>query len=639
MGCAIMRIRYAKNKELAMYKYTYTIIVIMLLIIVVSVEAMENNGILIKTSDNKNCWLPQWKIESSRLLHIKQELQAFKEKYSGALPAPIILKTICQKKLQLFSDALDEHDFAMYFKNLSDKKKNVLLNMVGPQELDSPYFISQFFSMYCPQDLIEKYLSTTEIATYLQGLVIADNCKHKNFTQTAAQKYERRFLPNIKNSYNNMMLSGLYSGYYCLPPVLTNVHSRFSGITNPSLRRLSNETDKSWLIQNYMNNANKILYFFTPVDPVDDKNQYGQMFIKKNKKKLWALFGDKTVSSLQKIIEHTNAIEGVVFSNDGRYLATSSTWQQGELMLSDLEINNNKFISSDVLLTGHKGLIGSMCFNKKSTILAAVSMNCIYMWNIQKKSLITQFDCQNEMPNIISFNHDDSRFVSVTFNVNTNTDTITLWDSTDITNIFFIKSIAYQNQSITSITFTSSGDKLIIETKIGVIVLNGLSGEVIMETGLINQEVDRSLSCVHAVLMPYLPMLITMAHNDRNQSTIALWDINTNKRIALLLEDQKDLVGIGLNPSGRSIILITTLFGMITVELYNNSVADSLNWIKNKSNLLQRYLLHRLYVAQKNNELVSLHPDSPEYRILQNLPTAPCAVKEMIEKYLPWKVI
>lgn len=608
------------------------IFIVMIVIISASISAMEDNKSLIKTSDNKNFRFPQWKIEASRLLHTKQELQAFKEKYSGALPAPIILKTMCQEKLQLFSDALDAHDFSLYFKNLSDKKQNLLLNITGPQEFDSPYIMSQFLSIYCPQDLIEKYLSIMEIAMHLQGLVVFDNCKHKNFRQTSIEKYQRRILPNIKMSYAYSPLYQLYAGYHCLPPLLTNEYSRFSGITSPTLMKLTDAVDTLWLIQNCTESENGIFYCFTSIDPVDKNNRYEQMFIKENKKKLWVMIGADIIS--QKIIEHTNAIEESIFSKDGKYLVTTSNKERGELILSDLAIDNDRFIGSDILLTGHKGWIGPVCFNKQSDIVAAVSSNSIYMWDIHKKSLLTKFDYPDGRVNIISFNHNDSRFVTTAFHDDIDASSITLWDSSDITNIFIIKTIVYNNQFITGITFTPAGDKLIIETKRSAMIINGLSGDIIMETGTINSEVNKNLSHVNAVLMPYVPILITTARNDQNQCTVTLWDINTKEAIAVLLENQKDLAGIGCNFSGRFVISVTNFFSMITTELYNKSIGECLNWIKNKPNLLQKYLLHRLYYAQKNNESVALHSDSPEYRILQSLPTAPYAVKEMVEKYL-----
>jgi WD40 repeat protein len=576
----------------------------------------------------------QWKTESSRLLHTKQEFQAFKEKYSGALPAPIILKTICQEKLQLYSDALDAHDFTTYFKNLSDEKKKLLLCVAGQQEIDSSYITIKLFGIYCTQDLIKKYLSTLGIVTYLQGLVILDNCKHKKFTQTTTNACIFRIFPNFRNSYN--CFSVFYTGYHRLPSLLTNEHSRFSGITDPALVELTNENDKCWLIQNCIlnqDNDNKIMYYCTPIAPADNNNTHEQMFIKENKKKLWARMC-KTNIVLQKIIEHTSAIEQAIFSNDGKYLATSSTEEHGELILSDLVINNNTFIGSDILLTGHTGWIGPVCFNKKSTIVAAESQGCIYVWDVQKRLLLTKLDCPGGMATIMSFNYNDSRLVTIVFDGEANASTITLCDSTDIANIFTIKTMVNNNMFINGITFTPSGDKLIIETKCSAMILNGLSGEVIIKTGIINPECLNNLSCVNAVLMSHLPILATTAYNDNNQCTVALWDINSQERIVVLSENQNNLPGIGVNPSGRFVVSIAGVFSVITTELYNDAVVNCLQWISDKSDIVQRYLLHRLYYAQKNNDTAVLSSDSPEYRILQSLSAAPCGVKEMVEKYL-----
>lgn len=610
--------------------YRHMITILMSSIIIASVEAMEENRVLIKTSDGKEFWFPQWKVEGSGVLQTKQEWLEFKKKYYGALPAPITLKTIDQEKLQLFSDALDAHDFNKYLNTLSGTKKNLLLNLARPQELNSWYIMDQFLIEYGIQGLIEKYLSTTEIARYLQGLIIANNCKNKIFMQTSIEKYTKCLISNVKSNYQYDLT--LYTGYYNLPPLFASVQSRFSGITNPSLVRLSNEPDKCWLIQNYTKNENKILYYFTSIDPVNNNKRYDQILIKENKKKLWAIDSETNVE-IHKFIEHINPIELSVFSQDGKYLATVSFGPQGELILSDLAIKNNKFVGFDVLLTGHTGRIGPVCFNKKSTIIAAACEESVYIWDVQKKTLLQKLDCSQGTIKIISFNYNNSRFVTVSFDIGANVSTTKLWNSTYIKDMAIIGTIVWHNQCITGISFTPSGDKLIIETKTDVMILNGMSGENIMETRSINQGAYKPLSRVNAVLMPYWPMLITMTSNDNSECNVALWDIDTRRCIAPLLENQKDLVGIGLSSSGRCVYLITYSFGTIIIKLYDDFTVKVLDWIDNKANILQRYVLSRLYKAHKNNESVVLHPDSPEYRILQQFPTALCPVKEIVEKY------
>src|ERR1700733_2511227 len=78
------------------------------------------------TSDRKEYILPQWKIEASRLLQRKQELQKAQEKYYGIQPALLTLKTINAEKLDLFSDALDAMDFPLYFGELTPYKQYLL---------------------------------------------------------------------------------------------------------------------------------------------------------------------------------------------------------------------------------------------------------------------------------------------------------------------------------------------------------------------------------------------------------------------------------------------------------------------------------------------------------------------------------
>src|SRR5439155_14515738 len=103
--------------------------------------------------------------------------------------------------------------------------------------------------------------------------------------------------------------------------------------------------------------------------------------------------------------------------------------------------------------------------------------------------------------------------------------------------------------------FTPSKDRLIIETSQSAILLDGQTGNTIMNTEKL-QPYDPS-SWVRAVLMQHMPLLVTANHRtDSNKCSIALWDITSNKSIATLLEKQSDLLGIGVTADCRSIVVI-----------------------------------------------------------------------------------
>jgi len=605
------------------------VIIMVISTIVVPVEAMEYNEVLVKSSDNKECRLSQWKIESSRLLHTKQELQIFKGKHSGALLAPIVLKTICQKKIQLFSGALDALYFPYYLKKLTPDEKNLLVSAVGPQELDSSYVICQFLNAYFSQYFIKKNiipcLSTTVIGHYLQGLVIADNCKHKNFVYTKTETDMRDLACNDDGSYYN------------LPKILLP-NPNFSGFTFPVVEPISaplvDEFEAPWLLNKITKNIQGKVFILTPMEPTNYDDCIKQMFLKENKKILWVKRHEND-KGLQKVIEHINAIEYSAFSSDGKFLATGSVGEPGELLLTNLAINNNMFTRPDILLTGHSGSIDCICFNKQSTIVAAASKKNIYLWDVQKYSVLATLEYPEGKTHIMQFCDNDNKLITVSFDETVGSSIIRLWVIADLAKIDIKLRDTYRNSYIHSVALTPLEDKIIIKTSQRAIIFDMLLEKSIMDTKVINNPVINIFSRVEAVLMPYQSIFVTTARNDCHQCSVTLWDMNSQKRIITLLENQEHLCGIGVDSSGRYVIA-AALFPCDTVKiaLYDDNAADCLEWIKNQANLLQRYLLLRLYDAYKHNDMVKLHPNSPEYRILQDLPTAPCGVKEMVEKYL-----
>jgi hypothetical protein len=184
---------------------------------------------------------------------------------------------------------------------------------------------------------------------------------------------------------------------------------------------------------------------------------------------------------------------------------------------------------------------------------------------------------------------------------------------------------------VQTLIFNSSS--LIIPTEDKVLVVDSSSGEIIIETEEIPDN-DARFSIQAAVLMPDVNILVTATITDEKYCDTKLWDMRSKKILATLLLNESMVNGIGITADGRSVISTLRNYHMIKTELYNDNAANWFEWIKNKTNLLQKYLLLHLYRAQQSDEIIELHPDSPEHRILCNLPTEPCNVKEMVEKYL-----
>ena len=587
-------------------------IVTMVSAITLSTHCMMDDRVLVKTLDGKNCRLPQWKIESSRLLHRKQELQKFKEKYSGAAPANISLNTVSSEKLYLFSNILDADNIPTCFSKLRPKQRDRLLCAVGPQELDCPDIVVELVKVYFQQDFIKEHiyphLLTMEISHLLQELIIVDNCKQKTFTNTRTENYDPCMVISDNGNYN------------LLPSLLTG-KATFNGITAPLMDVISNESDDRWFYEKITNKSPGKDYILTPTEPIDYNNPHPE----EDTKKLWARLHDKNIV-LQKNIKHTNIIMGSAFSNNGKYLATSSSdGVNSELILTDLAIANDAFVGADILLTGHKGKINCIGFNNQSTVFAATSDNGIYFWDTQTGSLFKELEGP---ATAMWINHNDTRLAILT---PCQPDSfVGLIDITDINNIFIIEIIKINNAKLKNITFTPSGDNIILTTDYEAFVFDGWSGKSIMQT---SEKGTTSLDSI--LLMPHLPILITTHHNQFNENNVTLWDINSKQWIIHnLLNNEKQVTGIGVSADGRYIVATKLTNEMVQTELYNDNTDSSLQWIKDQPNLSQRYLLLRLYRAQKLNDTLFLNPNSHAYCILKSLSQAPCDARKMVEKYL-----
>lgn len=599
---------------------------------------MDTPETKILTSDNKEMTLPQSKIERMRLLHRKQQLQLVQEKYYQATPTPIPLKTISSQKLKLISDALDAQDFSVYFKSLGaqdwqpEQKLNIsedqrlLICAAGKQELDVPCITQRLAKICLSSDVFEhvsSYVSVSKAIDYLQYAITFDNCKQKNFTpQTNCYdgKGKKCFIP-------------MGTEYKILPKLLEH-QTNFSGkspIMGIKMERLSQEAEasnKEWWLDNYVLNQNLDMYFLTPIEPIKD---FEEELKPNNKKKLWTSLNQEN-KLLTKIITHSKSpIIFSAFSKNGKYLATSSKGPHSELVFTDLSIQNQTFTHPDVILTGINGAIDQISFNSKSTLLAVLSEKKIYFYNLQTHTLLTTLNYPLQDDNCIefTFNNEDSRLAITSWNDATFTSNVMLYDVTNINNIALVKDIKLEHLIVENAHFTPSDNKLIIETTQNVILLSGKTGNKIMETERLQN--NNHNGWIYGVLIELSNILVTLNHPaDSDQYSIKLWDINSGNLIATL-EQKIDLEGIGITENSRSIVGINELCKMIQIDLYNDTIANTLDWSRHKMNLFEKSLLLKIWRASKMNESVSLDPGSFESHTLQELPVD---FKTLVEKYL-----
>lgn len=576
-----------------------------------AVTSCMDTGSSIITSDNKKFIFPQWKIETSRLLHRKQELQKAQEIYYGAPLAPIMLKTICSKKLELFEQAVASKKFGSYFKNLSDENQRLLTCIAGQNELDSPVVTIKLLNYYvCPDVLKQNFFShfsTGYIVDTLHDLVVIDSCKNKKFE-------------SVKNS-ENLVIKGMLNGDYKKVPKSSSFFANYIGCASYEVR-LDTIADKRWFLDKIKIKNDWQCYRVTPATYHRDDNST----IEHNKKNLWIGNWDGSGAVLKKTIQHTQDIAYMCFSNNAEFLATASLPPQAEITLTDLSVEN----FPDFFLREHGGTINSIFFNDQSTLLAVGSSNGIQLWDLKKKVLAKVFDdCIGKPAGHCVFGNDT--FFAACILEGDNRVILNVWDIADVSSTRLINSISFKDCVPRQLSFDQTGNRLIAMTDRNVVLIDARSGKIIMQTDPIAGADWR----IHAaIMMPDSDIVAVAATtDDAPMCCVKLWDVASQKVLATLLEDKKNIRTIGV--TARRVITIFSNDEVVETSFYDEkSVGHALEWLQDDTvSLLHRYLLQRLHRAHQNNDTVAIHPDCPEHTIVDSLPTEPNA-RGLVEKYL-----
>lgn len=207
---------------------------------------------------------------------------------------------------------------------------------------------------------------------------------------------------------------------------------------------------------------------------------------------------------------------------------------------------------------------------------------------------------------------------------------------TNIQNPININNQKLIHSNILNINFIRFENNAIIETANKIYLVNGDTGKITASINATDQHMTANFAGTSAVQMPYQSLLITSNENDNQECDVLLWDLDSEKCIAILSKNEKNLIGIGTSAGGRYIISTTPFGEIIKTELYDDSCTTLLWWMKNNEpNILQKYLLRSLCIARKLNNPITFDKNSPEYRILESLPaTEELNIRELIEKYL-----
>lgn len=570
-------------------------VVILYFLMSFALSMCMNNDSRIITSDNQEFTLAQWQIEASRLMHRKQELQKAKEAYYGVSSAPITLKTICSEKINLFRDALTHKEFGPYFEKLDDNKKRMLKCAAGETELDSPFITTELLKCCFDHDFLQEnimpHLPMSDIVDCLQYLLIMNNCKNKKFE-------------TIKNSDDMIVHAGQDGHYNRIPSSLLD----FKYMGSFPERKFECIAEKWWMLDSLLIINEDECYRVTPLNPGDKFAE------ENNKKRLWFTNKDCSQAVVKKIITHSHSINHILFSDNGKYLATASLAPQAGLVLTDLSL---AFLP-DRFLTGHSGDIHAISFNNQSTLLAVGSDNGIQFWDVEKNQLAVIFDdCVDKPVGRCTFGG-NAFFAACMLPTRNNVSCINLWNVADLSSIRLIKSIIFTDCIPKSFYFDFTCGKLIATTRHNVVLIDINSGEIVMKTDHV-AAIDWQMHT--AIVMPNIDILAVASIAGTPDCCVSLWDIKSGTLLATLLKNQKIIRSIGA--SARRIFSVFNDDQVVETSLYDKSFGESLDWIDEDTTLLQRYLLYRLHRVHQNNEEAIIDPDCPEYNILENLLTIP----------------
>lgn len=585
-------------------------------------DPIQSNQCKIKTSDGKVCQLPQWQIERSRKLH-KQQALHYRMHIADSFP--LLLKKIDQEKLMLFSAALEAEKFDVFFNKLNPSLKNKLICIAGKQELASPILTLILLQQCISPHIIKKHIDPhfAYIIDTMKQQIILDNFENNHIIQKSCDSY----LEHAYYASKNYQAPLEFNSYDTLPEILKE-KTNFNGITLPMICRLSEQSPDIWLINNQINGT----YIITPTKPINQKDPFAQTRSIQlqnrdaNKNYLWTFIDDEI--SIKKTLTLTNPIENSLFSNNGKYLAI---WSGSELVLISLVAKDTALTCHNLFLTEHTGKVKTVCFNEQSTLFAYSSDNSIYFWDTQKKQLLQQLSLPDHTIDCICINNLDNRMAVIAFDKKTRNYILTLLDCTNISELRPINHFSFSSSPVThNSLFTPCGEKILIREKKMITILDAISGKILSQIESHKNNAPTEFS----ILIPHTNILISGQNN-----LLKFNNLDSHKDMSLVLEDKNSsikipLCGIGCTSEGRIAVALYRGFKMIAVELFNEKTWIGLIWMNDNLNLIQKYLLLRLYHKRHSDDNQELNLNYLERSILTNLPTEPCNVKEMVEKYL-----
>ena len=255
--------------------------------------------------------------------------------------------------------------------------------------------------------------------------------------------------------------------------------------------------------------------------------------------KLWHLETQKPIATL---IGHSNLVNSVAFSFDGLILASAS--DDNTIKLWHLE--TQKRIAT---LTGHSDLVNSVAFSPDSKTLASASDDkTIKLWHLETQKLITTLRHSNEVRSV-AFSPDGKTLASTS-----DDHTIKLWP---LQSQKPIATLTGHSSKVNSVAFSPDGLTLASVSSDKTIKLWHLQSQKLIAT------LTGHSSWVYSVA--FSPDALTLASASLDK-TIKLWNLESKKPIATLTGHSIWVSSVAFSQDGKT---LASASGDNTIKLWN----------------------------------------------------------------------
>ncbi|MEH2278311.1 MAG: AAA-like domain-containing protein, partial [Nostoc sp.] len=271
--------------------------------------------------------------------------------------------------------------------------------------------------------------------------------------------------------------------------------------------------------------------------------------------KLWNLDTGKEITTLK---GHRNWVTSVVFSPDGKTLASASADRTIKLW----NLDTGKEITT---LKGHRNWVRSVVFSPDGKTLASTSFDkTIKLWNLDTRKEITTLSGHSNYVNSVVFSPDGKTLASTSFDK-----TIKLWN---LDTRKEITTLSGHSNSVTSVVFSPDGKTLASASHDKTIKLWN------RDTGKEITTLSGHSNYVNSVVFSPDGKTLASASGDK---TIKLWNLDTRKEITTLSGHSNSVTSVVFSPDGKTLASASL---DRTIKLWNRDTGKEITTLSGHSN-------------------------------------------------------